>query len=193
MAVAVGLLVAVLLAFVFVFNGLVMKRNRCENAFATIDVMLKKRYDLIPNLVETVRGYARHERELLEQVTELRARAASGPLPTDEAVVLNNRITGLLRRLLVVVEAYPELKANENFLQLQRALNEVEEQISAARRAYNAAVMDLNNAVQMFPSSIVAGMTGFGTRRFFEAAGAERSVPRVREGLDGAPTEGAGP
>ena len=111
---------------------------------------------------------------------------------TDRAVELNNRISELLFGIMGVVEAYPELKANENFLQLQRALNEVEEQISAARRAYNAAVMDLNNAVQMFPSSIVASATGFGTRRFFEAAGAERAVPQVR-GLGGDPAEGAGP
>ncbi len=184
MAVAIGVLVAVLLALVFVFNGLVMKRNRCENAFATIDVMLKKRYDLIPNLVETVKGYAKHERELLAQVTELRARAASGALPTDEAVVLNNRITGLLRRLLVVVEAYPELKANGNFLQLQRALNEIEEQIAAARRAFNAAVMDLNNAVQMFPSSLVASMTGFRERHFLATPEEERGAVDVGERLN---------
>jgi len=183
MAVAIAVLVAVLLAFVFIFNGLVMRRNRCENAFATIDVMLKKRYDLIPNLVETVRGYAKHERELLEQVTELRARAASGALPTDRAVVLNNRITGLLRRLLAVVEDYPELKANENFLQLQRALNEIEEQIAAARRAFNAAVMDLNNAVQMFPGSLVASMTGFRRRHFLSAPEEQREAVDVGERL----------
>ena len=166
MAVAIGAVVAVLLVLVFIFNGLVVKRNRCENAFATIDVMLKKRYDLIPNLVETVRGYAKHERELLAQVTELRAKSVSGRLPSDETVVLNNQITGLLRRLLVVVEDYPDLKASKSFLQLQRALNEVEEQIAAARRAFNAAVMDLNTAVQMFPSNIVASMMGFRQRHF---------------------------
>jgi LemA protein len=182
---AAGIAVFLLLVFAGIFNGLVVKRNRCENAFATIDVMLKRRYDLIPNLVETVKGYATHERELFTRVTELRARAAEGKMPTDQAVVLNNEITGLLRRLLVVVEDYPELKANENFLQLQRALNETEEQIAAARRAFNAAVMDLNNAVQMFPSSIVASMTGFRTRHFLATPEDERAVPDIGEKLHG--------
>ena len=168
------------LVFVVVFNGLVFKRNRVENAFSTIDVLLKKRYDLIPNLVATVKGYATHEKETFSEITRLRGEAMKERAHTDRAVALNNRISELLFGIMAVVEAYPELKANENFLQLQRALNEVEEQISAARRAFNAAVMDLNNAVQMFPSSVVAGMTGFGTREFFEAAGAERAVPEVR-------------
>jgi LemA protein len=167
------------LAFVVIFNGLVVKRNRVENAFSSIDVLLKKRYDLIPNLVATVKGYATHEKEVFEEISRLRAEAMHERPRTDRAVALNNRISELLFGIMGVVEAYPELKANENFLQLQRALNEVEEQISAARRAFNAAVMDLNNAVQMFPSSLVAGMTGFGTRTFFEAAGAERAVPEV--------------
>jgi len=193
MWIAAAVVALPVLVFIVIFNGLVVKRNRVENAFASIDVLLKKRYDLIPNLVATVKGYATHERAVFSEITRLRAEALKERPRTDRAVELNNRISELLFGIMGVVEAYPELKANENFLQLQRALNEVEEQISAARRAYNAAVMDLNNAVQMFPGSVVAGMTGFGTRRFFEAAGAERSVPRVREGLDGAPTEGAGP
>ena len=183
MAVTIGVVVAVLLVFVFIFNGLVVRRNRCENAFATMDVMLKKRYDLIPNLVETVKGYAKHERELLARVTELRTKSMSGRLPSDEAVVLNNQITGLLRRLLVVVEDYPDLRANENFLQLQRALNEVEEQIAASRRAFNAAILDLNNAVQMFPSSIVASIMGFRQRHFLVTPGEEREVIDVGERL----------
>jgi LemA protein len=183
MEIAIGVAVLLLLAFVFIFNGLVVKRNRCENAFATIDVMLKKRYDLIPNLVATVKGYAKHESGVFREVTELRAKAQSGGLSTDETVAVNNRITELLRRLLVVVEAYPELKASENFMHLQRTLNEIEEQLSAARRAYNAGVMDLNNAVQMFPSSVVASMTGFRRRRFLEAAEEERRVPDVGERL----------
>lgn len=181
----------VALVLIVIFNGLVVKRNRVENAFATIDVLLRKRYDLIPNLVATVKGYATHERAVFSEITRLRAEALKERPRTDRAVELNNRISELLFGIMGVVEAYPELKANENFLQLQRALNEVEEQISAARRAYNAAVMDLNNAVQMFPSSVVASATGFGTRRFFEAAGAERAVPQVR-GLGGDPAEGAG-
>lgn len=168
------------LVFVVIFNGLVVKRNRVKSAFSTIDVLLKKRYDLIPNLVATVKGYATHEKETFAEITRLRGEAMQERARSDRAVELNNRISELLFGIMGVVEAYPELKANENFLQLQRALNEVEEQISAARRAYNAAVLDLNNAVQMFPSSLVASMTGFGTRPFFEAAGAERAVPEVR-------------
>ena len=175
------------LVFIVIFNGLVAKRNRVENAFASIDVLLRKRYDLIPNLVATVKGYAAHERAVFEEITRLRAEALKERPRTDRAVELNNRISELLFGIMAVVEDYPELKASEGFLNLQRSLNEVEEQISAARRAYNAAVMDLNNAVQMFPSSVVAGMTGFGRRQFFEAAGAERAVPQVREGLEGAP------
>ncbi|NLW50266.1 MAG: LemA family protein [Candidatus Brocadiaceae bacterium] len=172
------------LVFVLLYNGLVFKRNRVESAFSTIDVLLKKRYDLIPNLVATVKGYATHEKEVFSEITRLRAEAIKESGHTDRSVELNNRISELLFGIMAVVEAYPELKANENFLHLQRSLNEVEEQISAARRAFNAAVMDLNNAVQMFPSSVVAGMTGFGPRRFFEATGVERAVPSVA-GPDG--------
>jgi LemA protein len=185
-----GLLVIaafVALAFLLVFNGLVVKRNRCEAAFSTIDVMLKKRYDLIPNLVAAVKGYAQHEAGVFEEVARLRAQAALGGLSTDRTVELNNQITGLLRRILAVVESYPELKANENFMHLQRTLTEIEEQISAARRAYNAAVVDLNNAVQMFPSSLVARMTGFGARRFLEIGASERQAPDVAERLRPAP------
>lgn len=190
MWIAIGIVAAVLLAFVVIFNGLVVARNRCENAFATVDVMLKKRYDLIPNLVETVGGYARHEAEAFRQVTELRTRAQSGKLSTDETVGINNRITELLRRILVVVEDYPQLKASDGFLQLQRALNEIEEQISAARRAYNAAVLDLNNAVQMFPSSVVASMTGFRGRQFLQTPRQEREKPEVGERLHGPESAG---
>jgi len=178
------------LAFVVVFNGLIVRRNRCETAFSTIDVMLKKRYDLIPNLVATVKGYAQHEAGVFEEVAKLRAQAAGGGLRTDQTVAVNNQITELLRRILVIVEAYPELKASENFLELQRSLNEIEEQIAAARRAYNAAVLDLNNAVQMFPSSLVASLMGFRQRCFLGAAAAEREAPAVGQQLN--PSEASG-
>jgi LemA protein len=181
------------LAFILVFNGLVVRRNRCETAFSTIDVMLKKRYDLIPNLVATVKGYAHHEAGVFEEVARLRAQAASGGLATDQTVAVNNQITELLRRILVIVEGYPELKASENFLHLQRSLNEIEEQIAAARRAYNAAVLDLNNAVQMFPSSLVASLTGFGPRHFLEAAAPEREAPDVGRELGSSETSGGPP
>ena len=187
MGVAVVIIIVVgLVAFALMFNGLVHKRNMVENAFSSIDVMLKKRYDLIPNLVATVKGYTAHESTVLREVTELRGKAMSAATSTDETVHLNNLIGKALLQVWAVVEAYPELKASEHYLQLQRALNEIEEQVSAARRAYNAAVMDMNNAVQMLPSSIVASITGFGPRHFFEAAEGDRQVPEVADHLDSA-------
>jgi LemA protein len=168
-----------LLALAVTYNGLIARRNRCESAFSTIDVMLKKRYDLIPNLVETVKGYATHERETLEEVARLRAEAASGRLSAEQAVTVNNRITSLLGNILAVVESYPDLKASASFMHLQRSLNELEEEIAAARRAYNAAVMDLNNGVQMFPSSLIAGLAGIGPRSFLDAPPEERAAPSV--------------
>jgi LemA protein len=172
----IGLIVLVVLIFVLVgiYNSLVGKKNAVENAFGSIDVMCKKRYDLIPNLVATVKQYAAHESGTLEKVTALRNQAAAGNLSTDETVQLNNQLTKALGGLMVQVEAYPELKANENFAQLQRALNETEEQLSAARRTFNAAVTDYNNAVEMFPTSIVAGMMNYKRRQLFEAAEQER-------------------
>ena len=157
MWIAVGIAAFVLIAVALMYNGLVAKKNRVENAFAGIDVQLKKRYDLIPSLVATVKGYAQHEKSLLDEVTKLRARAMSGNLPTDQTVRVNNLISKALLGITAVVENYPELKANQNFLQLQRALNEIEEQLSAARRFYNTAVTDHNNAVEMFPTNIIAG------------------------------------
>jgi LemA protein len=183
MGLALAAAIAVVILLALVFNNLVMKRNRCEKAFATVDVMLKKRYDLIPNLVGTVKGYAAHERGTLERITELRAKVVADPLGTDDAVALENEVCVLLRRLLLVAEDYPELRASENFMQLQRALNEAEEQLSAARRAYNAAVTDLNNAVQMLPSSLVASLCGFRLRRLLETEETERAAPDVRARL----------
>jgi LemA protein len=162
-----------------IYNGLISKRNMAESAFATIDVMLKKRYDLIPNLVSTVQGYAKHEREVFENVTKLRAKALEGNVSDDEKVAINNQITGALKTIFAVAENYPDLKANKNFLQLQATLTELEEQISAARRAYNAAVLELNNSCDMFPSSIIASMFGFKRKVFFQAAEGEREVPQA--------------
>jgi LemA protein len=161
------------------YNSLVVKRNQVRNVFATVDALLKKRYDLIPNLVAAVKGYMQHERGTLERLTELRAQAMNKSLPPDEAVRLNNQMSGLLGGLRVAFENYPDLKANQNFLQLQASLNEQEEQISAGRRAYNAAVTAYNNAVQSFPLNLIAAMFGFRTAELFAAAEAERSVPRV--------------
>lgn len=170
-----------LLAVIVVYNGLVGKRNAVENAFGAVDAILKKRYDLIPNLVAAVQRYLQHEKGLLETVTGLRAKAVAGGLSGDETVDLNNRLNRALGGIMVAVENYPDLKASANFLDLQRSLNEVEEQLSAARRAFNAAVTDFNNAVEMFPGNVVAGPFGFRRRAVFEIPEAERANVSVKE------------
>lgn len=179
--VILGILFFVLVVVAFLYNSLVSKKNHVENAFASVDVLLKKRYDLIPNLVEAVKGYMQHERETLEKVTELRAKAINPNLSSDEKVELDNQMTSLLRSIMVSVENYPQLKASENFLHLQRSLAEVEEQISAARRAYNAAVLDYNNAIEMVPTNVLASFMRYQKRKFFEIAEAERENIRVGE------------
>jgi LemA protein len=174
--VLIALIVAVVLgAFVLtMYNTLVAKKNQVTNVFASIDALLKKRYDLIPNLVATVKTYMSHEQGTLTKITELRAKAVSGLTSDDEKVDLDNRISKMLGGIMVAVENYPQLKANENFMQLQRSLNEVEEQISAARRAYNAAVTDYNNAVEMFPTNLMAGPMGYKHKQVFEISEQER-------------------
>ena len=179
MWIAVGIAAAVLIIIFLMYNSLIAKKNQVENAFASTDVMLKKRYDLIPNLVSSVKQYMQHEANLLTQVTELRAKAMSGGLSSDQAVDLNNKITQALGGIMVAVENYPELKANENFMQLQRSLNEIEEQISAARRAFNASVTSFNNSVEMFPTNIMANMMGYSRRQLFEIPESERQSPNV--------------
>jgi LemA protein len=175
------LLVVVVVGLIAIYNGLIGRRNRVDQAYASIDVMLKKRYDLIPNLIAAVQQYMTHERELLSELTELRTRAVSGDLSPAQRVENENALTGALGRLVVSAESYPDLKANQNFLQLQASLNEVEEQLSASRRAYNAAVTDYNNAIQMIPGSLFAGPMGMEQRPLFEAAAAERGNVDVRE------------
>jgi len=176
----IGLVVVVLVVVFAMYNSLVGKKNSVENAFASIDTILKKRYDLIPNLVAAVKQYMEHERGLLENVTELRAKALSGGISSDEAITLNNEINKAMGGIMVAVENYPDLKANQNFMDLQRSLNEVEEQLSAARRAFNAAVTDFNNAVEMFPSNIMAGMMNYKRRQLFVIPEAERENPDVK-------------
>ena len=140
MYVALGIVVAVLFVIVLIYNSLIGKKNQVKNVYATIDVLLKKRYDLIPQLVAAVKGYMRHERGLLEEITKARARAVSGRLSDDEQVLLDNTVSKALGGIMVAVENYPDLKADKSFMHLQRTMTEIEEQISAARRAYNAAV-----------------------------------------------------
>lgn len=176
------MIVAVVVAFVFLFilfisiyNSLIRKKNDVEDAFSSIDVMLKKRYDLIPNLVETVKAYMNHEKDLLVKVTELRASAMKPGISQDEKVNIENQLNKTVGGIMVAVENYPDLKSNTNFLQLQASFNEIEEQISASRRFYNSAVKELNNAVEMFPSNIVASMINLSKRSFFEIVEAERA------------------
>jgi len=156
------------------YNSLVGKKNQVENVFGTVDALLKKRYDLIPNLIETVKTYMTHEKSLLTDITELRAKATTGGLSDDERVALDNRMSKTLGGIMVAVENYPDLKANQNFLQLQGSLNEIEEQISAARRAYNAAVTNYNNAIEMFPTNMMASMMNYKRKNVFEIPEAER-------------------
>ncbi len=162
------------------YNSLVSKRNAADKAFASIDAMAKKRYDLIPNLVSTVQNYMKHEKETLTQITEMRARATSGNISEEEKIDLDQKVSRAVSGIMVAVENYPDLKASTNFMQLQGALNEVEEQLSAARRFFNAAVTDLNNAVQMFPTNIVASMFNFKTRKLFEITEQERQNVDVK-------------
>jgi LemA protein len=150
------------------YNALIRRRNRVDQAYSTIEVQLVQRYDLIPKLVESVRQYMGHERSLLEDIVRLRQRAVSST-STSEKIQADNELTRAMGQLNVTLENYPQLKASDNFVQLQRSLNEVEEQLAAARRSYNAAVTDYNNAVQTFPSSIIAGTMNFGTRTMFVA------------------------
>jgi LemA protein len=156
------IIVGVLLIFLILgYNTLVGQRNQIDNAFAALDAMLKKRFDLIPNLVSTAKNYAQYEQSTLNQLVELRSKAINGELSKNESIELDNTFTQAARQLIVLSESYPELKASENYLQLQRALNETEEQISAARRNYNAVVTDYNDSVQKFPSNIVANAFAF--------------------------------
>lgn len=174
MFIAIGAIVLLVIIVIGIYNNLIGSRNQVENAFGSIDVMLKKRYDLIPNLVETVKAYMKHEKETLTSITELRTRAVSGNLSTEEKVDVENKLSGMMRNLLVSVENYPELKANDQFTMLQRTWNETEEQISAARRAYNASVTDYNNACEKFPSNIFASMFGHKRKQVFVIPDVER-------------------
>ncbi len=166
--------ILLLLTAVLIFNSLIRRKNDVENAFASIDVMLRKRYDLIPKIVEAVKAYMNYERELLTEITELRIKALSQTLPAEERVQVDNLLGTKLTDLLVAVENYPDLKASTNFLQLQGTLNEVEEQLAASRRAFNAAVTIYNNSIEVFPSNIVASMMKYRRRTLFEIPAAAR-------------------
>ena len=180
--VLIGILVVVVLLVIYVialYNGLVQKRNRVDNAWAQIEVQLKRRHDLIPNLVETVKGYAAHERGTFEAVTQARAAAvgAQGPAQTAAAEGILSQALG---RLFAVAEAYPDLKASTNFLDLQQQLQDTENKIAVSRQVYNDTVLTFNNAIQVFPAVLIAGPFGFTRREFFEVEdAADREVPTV--------------
>ena len=169
----------VVLYGVVTFNALIRLRNRADEGFSDIDVQLKRRHDLIPNLVETVKGYAQHERQVFENVTAARSAATAAQGPADQARA-EGALTGALRQLFAVAEAYPDLKANQNFLELQNELTDTEDKIQAARRFYNMTVRDLNTKVETFPSRFFAGMANVSKRQFFELdEPSERAVPAV--------------
>ncbi len=184
----IGIIVAVIIVILILiiigmYNGLVGLRNQVKNAWAQIDVQLKRRYDLIPNLVETVKGYAAHEKQTFEMVTSARNLAqslAGRSAGVAERAKAEGELSGALSRLLAVVENYPNLKANQNFLALQEELTSTENKISFSRQYYNDSVLKYNNKIQMFPSNVVAGMTGFRESEFFETKSAEeREAPKV--------------
>lgn len=173
--IVLGILAVVLGWFIATYNGFITLINRAKEAWSDIDVQLKRRYDLIPNLVETVKGYATHEKDAFENVTKARS-AAMGATGAGAKGAAENMLSGALKSLFAVAEAYPDLKANQNFLELQRELSDTENKIQAARRFYNTNVRDLNTMMQQFPSNIVAGMFKFEKREFFELGEGEEAA-----------------
>src|SRR5215475_12938224 len=186
--VILGLLVLLVFVAIGIYNSLVRLKVQTDNAWADIDVQLKRRYDLIPNLVETVKGYAAHEKGTLEAVINARNRAMTATNPADKAQA-ENILSGALKSLFALSEAYPQLRAIESFTSLQNSLSQIEDNVQNARRYYNAVVRDLNTKIQQFPTNIFAGMLGFQPRQFFEvSSAAEREAPKVSFIAPGAPT-----
>ncbi|HEY7564493.1 MAG TPA: LemA family protein [Acidimicrobiia bacterium] len=176
--IVLGIVVLLVLWVFATYNGLVTKRNRIDNAWGQVEVQTKRRYDLIPNLVETVKGYASHESATFEAVVRARNAAQAAQSPGEQAQA-ENILTGALRQLFALAEAYPQLRASENFQQLQGELSDTENKIAVARQIYNDAVLTFNNAVQVAPGNIIAGIFGFKTREFFDAPDAAAEPPKV--------------
>ncbi len=174
-----GLIIIIVLFIIFQYNSLVKLKNQAEEAWSSIDVQLKRRYDLIPNLVETVKGYAKHEKETLENVIKARNMAINATNITEKAEA-ENFLTGTLKSLFALSENYPELKANQNFLKLQDSLTEIEDYIQNARRYYNAVVRDLNTKIETFPSNIIANIFNFKKRDYFEISEKEKEAVKVK-------------
>lgn len=181
MSTPVILLIVLAIILVLMYNSLVAKKNQVENIFASVDTQLKKRYDLIPNLVASVSKYMNHEKSILEEVTKLRADANKPNISNEQKIVLDAKVSSALGSIMVAVENYPELKANENIMHLQRSLNEIEEQISAARRAYNQAVTDYNNALEQIPTNFMASAMNYKRKEVFEISKSERKNVNVKE------------
>lgn len=177
--IVIAVLVLLLVAVVAIYNGLVRARNNVDNAWSQIGVQLKRRYDLIPNLVETVKGYAAHEAGVFEKVTQARSNAmqASGPQAQAQA---ENVLSGALKSLFAVAEAYPDLKANQNFLNLQEELTSTEDRIAYSRQYYNDSVLRYNNKIQTFPTVVIAGMFNFSRREFFETTPEDQAPVKVQ-------------
>ena len=178
--IVIAVVVVLVLCFISMYNGLVKLRNNRENAFANIDVQLKQRYDLVPQLVSTVKGYASHEKDVLEKVTAARA-AAMSATTIDEKVAADKAMSSALSGLKVSLEAYPELKANQNFLQLQTELADIENKLAAARRFFNSATREFNNACEVFPSNIIAGMFNFKRAAMYEATEKRETLEKAPE------------
>ena len=176
--IVLGILAMVL---IFMYNTLISHKNQVENIFGSVDAVLKKRYDLIPNLVASVQEYMRHEKEVLENVTKWRSQAMKPGVSDEQKIQFDQQISGALGSIMVAVENYPDLKANENVMHLQRTLTEIEAQISAARRAYNQSVTDYNNAIEMFPMYFMANMMNYQRKAVFETAEHERQNVNVKD------------
>jgi len=176
--IALVVVIAIVAFFVATYNGLVKKRNRVDNAWGQVEVQLQRRYDLIPNLVETVKGYASHEKSTFEDVTKARSQSAAAGTPGEQAVA-DNFLTSALRQLFAVAEAYPELRASENFASLQADLSETENRIAISRQIYNDTVLTYNNTVQTIPSNVIASIAGFDTRELYDAPDEADTAPEV--------------
>lgn len=178
-ALVIVVLIILVVALIGLYNGIITKRNRCDNAWQQIDAQLQRRGDLIPNLVETVKGYATHEKSTLEEITQARASMQQAKTP-GERIAADDVLTGALRQLFAVAESYPDLKANTNFQQLQVQLEEAENKVAYARQSFNDCVLTYNNAIQTFPGNLVASFGNFGPKEGFAADEGNRQVPQVR-------------
>lgn len=181
MWIAIGIVVVLVVVVAVMYNSLVRRRNEVRTAWSDIDVQLKRRYDLIPNLLETVKGYAAHESSVFENVTKARTMAMSAQGSGDKARLAeaDNMLTGALKSLFAVAENYPQLRASENFVKFQDQLSVIESDIQSARRYYNASTRELNNSIQTFPSNMIAGMFGFAAEQFFGVDEQEKAAPKV--------------